>query len=710
MKAYNSNIPSFLGIPKTVFVVPVFQRNYDWKEENCRQLFIDIENVVRTGNEHFLGTICFKATNSRERLLIDGQQRLTSISLLLKTIYDFDSSEVVRVEIFDTYLYNNGLGVNNSSLRYKLRLNKNDDIVYHIILENKFNEVSSLLNESQKRSTIYKNYLLFHEMVEKYVNNNGSLANFLEAFYELTFVELDIENENPQEIFQSLNSTGLDLTDVDLLRNHLLMQFSYDKQTKLYEDYWERIEDNVGSENMVYFFIDYLIYKKHSDSVQVNGKRSHINEKTLFIAFTDYYHNILTEKDNYEKTLNCFQDMRYCSKLYKNFIFTNDVDLGKLSAIRKKLYYLLVVNEAIKCRSLLLYLYDLNAQGKIDDKTLDETVDGISSLTFRAKVCKAQGANRQFSGNIMMRFEKVQDYSNFIDDFWSAITSGKGSYAFPTDKEFKDALEQKGLYRFLRSKGIKYLLYMIETKSPFPKGLPPIDSDSMTIEHIMPQTLSSQWRSYLSKETIEQYDLLLDKIGNLSLTNYNPELSNKTFDEKKEIYKNSKYYYTTRICDYDKWQIDEINERSEKLAEIALQIWQLPKEYQFDMLSIPKYSLEEDSNRFTFTKPSCLYVGESEYKIDMWGQFLPVLCKHLNNEDHASFDALVKSKKIGVLVVQDENNNYSESGWHINIYEDVYIKSFMSAANTIATALKIAKEFDAVAGTDYAENVLFSLK
>jgi uncharacterized protein with ParB-like and HNH nuclease domain len=136
MQAHNNTIEEYLGAPKTVFVVPVYQRNYDWKDENCSQLFNDIIKVVESGKEHFLGTICFKVYSSHERSIIDGQQRLTSISLMLKAIYDFDDDEENRDEIRDQYLYNKGRGIDTDFLRFKMHLNKRDDVVYHILLEN----------------------------------------------------------------------------------------------------------------------------------------------------------------------------------------------------------------------------------------------------------------------------------------------------------------------------------------------------------------------------------------------------------------------------------------------------------------------------------------------------------------------------------------------------------------------------------------------
>ncbi len=710
MQAHNNNIEEFLGAPKTVFVVPVYQRNYDWKNDNCKQLFHDIIGIVDSGREHFLGIICFKVYSSHERSIIDGQQRLTSITLMLKAIYDFDQDEDNRDEINDQYLYNKGRGIDNDFLKYKLHLNKRDDAVYHILLDNDKDEVENRLTLTQKNSRIYQNYLLFGELIAEYAAKGGSVGDILEALRSLTIIELEIQQENPQEIFESLNSTGLDLTNVDLLRNYFLMQFAHDEQTELYEQYWSQIEDSIGVDRMEHFFVDYLVFRKRSDAITMNGRRSHITEKSLYVAFKDYYLSLPYETIH-DKIFNCFADLKACASIYKNFLFSDSVNLDKETSIRKKLYFLLSINDSSKARSLLLYIFDMYHRKLIDDTMLNVVVDGISSLTFRARICKAQGINRQFAGNVMLRLDEITDYSNFVDAFWKAITAGKGSYAFPSDAEFMDALEHKDLYQTLRSRGTKCLLYTMEAYSPFPKGLPPFDDESLTIEHIMPQTLTAQWKIYLSKETMENYESSLHRLGNLALTNYNGEMSNKSFREKKSIYKQSKFYYTTHIDEYDQWQITEINDRSRKLAEDALMIWQLPSQYQ-NHKAVPAtlHTLGEDTTQFAYTKPAMLLIGDHEFSINYWADILPILCGLLNKENHDVFVNIANPDRISAFGIEDDGHDYSANTLFAHVTDNIYIRQFMSAANILETVSRIVGAFDQAAGTDYTGNILFSLK
>ena len=234
----------------------------------------------------------FKTYSSHERSLVDGQQRTISSTLLLKALRDVTSDEELKREIDETYIYNTGRGITDRYEKVKLHLNRRDDAVYQIILDNAPEKYEELLSDRQKESRVYRNYLLFNELIRRYCAGKDDAGRIFDAFEKLTFVELEIQHENAQEVFESLNSTGLSLTSVDLLRNYLLMQFDYRKQTYLYDTYWAEIESNVGPAEMGSFFVDYLICRKRSDSANIGGRNAHINRRTLYTVFRDYYRSI----------------------------------------------------------------------------------------------------------------------------------------------------------------------------------------------------------------------------------------------------------------------------------------------------------------------------------------------------------------------------------------------------------------------------------
>lgn len=709
MQAHNSNIEEYMSVPKTIFVVPVYQRNYDWKEANCKQLFYDICKVINTKNEHFLGTICFKSYNSHERSIIDGQQRLTSITLLLKALYDITDDDELKDEIHDSYFYNKGRSFDTDYFKVKLHLNKRDDIIYRILLDNTADTVDEKLNTKQKESRVYQNYKLFGELIKDYVSQGGHDYALLEAMRELTIIELEVQNENPQEIFESLNSTGLDLTNVDLLRNYFLMQFSHDHQEQLYDDYWRRIEDSVGVDNMESFFVDYLIFKKRSDSITITGRRAHINERNLYVAFKDYYNNLKGD-DAYAVTRDCFADLKHCAGIYKDFIFASDVNIVKETPVRKKLYYLFGINSSARLKSLLLYIFSLYKDGKIKDDDLNEALDAVTSLTFRAKICKANGVNGQFAGNVMTRLDTISDYTYFKDLFWKAITVGKGSYAFPSDDDFTHALLQKDLYQVLRSRGTKYMLYMYEIRYSHDKGLPAFDDETLSVEHIMPQTLSDEWRKYLDEETLVNYDTQVIRLGNLALTNFNSEMSNKSFEEKQKIYKESNFHYTRVLADKKKWSMAEISKRTEEMAKEALEIWKLPEKYRpVEPSRESLHTLDEDFTHFAFTKPARFIIQGEEYSVTAWAGLMPILCRILIKDNKDVFRGIAHSGTISAFGIEDEEHPYSEKMEYRHIDGDIYVKRPMSAYETLNTIRKLATAFDEKADTDYANNIMFIL-
>ena len=711
MEAHNNNIEDFLSIHKTRFVVPVYQRNYEWQDDNCKRLFYDIIKVIETGKEHFLGTICFKEFESREKSIIDGQQRLTSISLLLKAVFDISTNELIKKDIKENYIYNTGYGIDNDYQKIKLHLNKRDDTVYKTMLDNSYETIHEKLTSIQKESRVFQNYILFLSLISDYINNcHGSIESILDALGKMTIIELEIKEENPQEIFESFNSTRMDLTTADLLRNYLLMQFSNMEQEYLYEKYWIEIEDNVGVKNMEQFFTDYLVYKRKSDAIVVNGTKQHINLKTLYTAFKDYYIDNGGISD-FKRTEEIFSDIKYVSKIYKKICFANNFDYIKAGIVEKQIYYLIEINDASKSRPLLLYLLSLYNHELITEDVLLECINAVSSLIFRSKVCNGTGINYQFAGNVLQRLSDISDYSHFSEKFWKTITFGKGGYRFPSDEEFYEALTSKDIYVILRSKGTKYLLYMLEETISNSDVLPPFTDDNISVEHIMPQTITEDWKDILSKEDINNYHEIIHKLGNLALTTDNSEMSNSRFQKKKEYYGNSKFRHTEELTGYQTWTSEEIERRSRELADLAIKIWILPEEYQKqNIIRDTLNSLCTNPKIYAFTKPNVIYIGDSEYRLNSWSSFLPIICKVLAEEDVRAFLLIANPDTDKHFALEDENHIYSDNIAYKHIVNNVYVYTNGSVHETLTAVERIVNAFDFIYGSMFYNNILFSVK
>ena len=723
MQAHNTSIKDFLSASKTVFIVPVYQRNYNWTEENCNRMFYDIKRSIEKNQDHFFGTIFFKKTGNTTRSIIDGQQRLTSITLMLKAMSDYTQDDSLKEEI-KPYLYNTLRNDEDEEMKIKLHLNERDYETYKIILKNDYNCIENQLTKEQKKSQVYKNYCVLFQWISKYIEEeNGKIDNILDFLSKLTIIELELQNENPHEIFESLNSTGLSLQKVDLLRNYFLMPFSNEQQKILYDEYWVQIENAIDVANMEQFFTEYLIYKRRSSIIKIYDKKTRISTNTLYTTFKHWYdeecndiqNSNITEDEKkqklFDKTQKLFSDLKKLASLYKELIFDDDIDLKTESYIRQKIYYLLKVNESSKASCLLLYFLNLHSENKIDDTILQKSIEAVLSFSVRAKLCKRKSIDYQFIAGILQKLQHKENKSEFLDALWNALTSGEGISHFPTDEEFKIALTQNNLYLTIKKSGIKYLLYALEEASKSAEQLPGYTDSSIAIEHIIPEKLTSQWKKSLSKEDIGKYEHYVHTLGNLALIDSTIKTEKKTFDEKKAIYSQSNYYYTQKLSDLSQYSIYSIERRGTELAQKALIIWNLPQKPEFQEKQRIYHSIYtlKDKRSFSGTKPNKLYIGVRDYNVTNWSDLLPILCKEMIAEDKSAFLEIVKSKKCKALVTEDDERLYN-SIRYINLIDDIYIIINYSSNDILKIASNLLETFDQMTGSELFDSMAFTLK
>lgn len=714
MDVYKASMSEFLGTTNAVFIVPVYQRNYDWGESQCRRLFQDMCRAAETGQGHFLGTICFKPEGVRKRFIVDGQQRLTSVTLLMKAMRDFDSR--ASTEIDTTYLKNSGYSVADDEFaQVKLHLNGHDDAIYRLLLSCDRQTIEDRIQSAQRNSGIYRNYILFHELVSGFVSNGGRLLDLMLSMEKLVVVSLVLDSENPQEIFESLNSTGLDLSSVDLLRNSLLMRFPYDVQVEFYEQYWRNIESAVGKESMQAFLMSYLIAKRKHHQIRVDGddKARTFSAQKLLPVVDDVLGRFSGDGSDYDRMKDMFSDMLRSARLYRDMVFDDDFVLRPdVPAVRRALYFLIAVNKFTAANSLVLYLMRLKDDGKITDGDLEAACIAILSMAFRCRVCRRTGITSQFVTSVILRLEDMNDYSRFIPVFWGALTSGKGLFAFPSDSEFMEALTHGDLYRRLRADGMKYLLYALELCSKWRKGLPDFSDGSVSIEHIMLQTLSYEWKSSLTKDSLERYDQYVHTIGNLALTSYNREMSNKSFEEKRAYYQNANFYYTKQLDGYAGWQVADIEQRGRVLAEAALEAWPLPEEYRTfsESVSSSLHTLSEDAGQFTHFRPMAVLFEDFRMPVKTWADMAVLLAKHLweSNSDVVAF--LARSGRAPMLEMQDGDHDYNTDYRYKDAGHGLFVRVHSSTSAKVADMAKMVSEFDGIAGTGYLEGIMFQVK
>ena len=672
---------------KRTFVIPVYQRNYDWKTANCEQLFDDIGRIIESGKPHFIGTFVYLenagADIFRDLVIIDGQQRITSIILFNKALYDLSDNEDLRDDIHSTFIKHSKGELKG---KCKLRPTEYDAKLFEKLMADTFDENN--FTPQEKDSALYRNYLFFREKISA---AEFTPKQFYRATGQLNIVSILLQDENPQEIFESLNSTGLDLTKADLIRNFLLMPLGYDEQERLYKNFWLEIENLLRpSGNLENFLIQYLIAKRKSDTV-METNRQRLSTRNLYVVFKYFF------SKNFRDAQECLEDLYRYAKFFRRFIFDDDTKFDKLSAPDKKFYELVHLLDANNAPIILMYLLDRFKKKDFDEATFINFVDALISLTFRAKICGNAGITSQFAGNVLARLDR----ENFLDEkiFWRAITFGKGRYAFPNDKDFQAALVTNKLYETIKGHGCKYLLYSLE-RAARAKELPAYSE--ATVEHILPQKLNGAWKNYLrERNDLSAHEIFLHTLGNLTLTAYNSELGNADFDVKKKIYEQSNFSYTRALTKYDEWTSKQIQSRAKKLAEAAIKIWTLPEEFNSRSVNLgDSFNLDSDFGALKGTHPATLTIFGTEMKMTYWNHMLREIVRQLYALDKDTF-RLATAARPALFTTEPTD---------FKLDENFYMYTGYSTEDCLRIAKSLTEKFDSLGETNFKDEISFTLR
>ncbi|MBD3805517.1 DUF262 domain-containing protein [Sulfuricurvum sp.] len=568
MEARQISVEDFLSSNKTRFIIPVYQRNYDWKEKNCLQLFEDIKNIGTQSElkSHFLGSVVYVANSDtdsidlKEYVIIDGQQRLITSTLFLKALHDVIGDVNLKDEILESFLINKRLDEKN---KLKLKPIKKDDEVFKKLLKNDFDLIDT-------NSNIYKNYHFFKTKIQSFGDYKALYLGFKKLF--IVHIALNRRDDNPQLIFESINSTGVNLSQADLIRNFLLMDKEAEEQNELFEKYWFKIEENLTSENISNFVRDYLTVKQN----KIPNKDDTYEAFKLFV----YSQNIQTKE--------LLDELLEYSKIYKTFLFPhNEIyaqNLKNLKQLKIGVVY-----------PFLLSVVDSFNKQLLNEKELLRTLEIIESYIVRRMVCNkpANALNKVFASLFSDILEiSTFSFENFSKYFATILFSKKGSAIFPDDEEFRADFTSRDAYSL---KNIKFILLRLENKDNNEK----VDIATLSIEHFMPQTLTNSWKAKLGDKYQIIHDRYLHSIGNLSLSGDNTQLGNKSFEDKKQILKGqSRLKLNQYFINATTWDDKEINKRANLLFEDAKILWQYPKELdlKLDLQNSDKefYTLDDD--------------------------------------------------------------------------------------------------------------------
>ncbi len=541
-------------------VIPIYQRLYSWEKEQCKQLWDDI---IKIGGDdkmdrHFIGSILYVLdgiTHSDNTLLIiDGQQRLTTITLLLTALRDHLNDEVKRKEIEKHYLINSD---KDGDKKFRLILSDSDkDTLLYLIDENR-------RKPNEPSSKIVENFKLF----EEWVSNTNELETIFKGLEKLMIVYISLKKEkyDPQLIFESMNSKGIELTQTDLIRNYIVMETEIEKQEGFYNKYWRAMEEEFKQNKKLFdrFVRHYLTIKT----------REIPNINKVYVALKDYRQK---EGIGIEDLLKDLQ--KYCGYFCRiAFKKESDQDLNKALGF-------LVDLEMDVIYPLLLELYSDYSDGVLSKTDFIRSIALIESYICRRAVC---GLGTNSLNKVFASFTKHIQKDEYFKSLKAHFGSLTEKQRFPNNDEFKDCFITIDFYKFKKRE------YFFERLENFDRK-ERVYTHEYTTEHIMPQHLTEEWERDLGENFQEIHDKYLHTIGNLTLTGYNPEYSNKSFQEKRDMekgFKDSPLRLNQGLRDLESFGEEEIKKRANDLADLALKIWTYPK---LDAETLEKYKPKKD--------------------------------------------------------------------------------------------------------------------
>ncbi|WRA75645.1 DUF262 and DUF1524 domain-containing protein [Helicobacter pylori] len=553
------------------FVIPIYQRLYSWKKEQCEQLWYDI---IKTGGNdqikgHFIGSILYVRDGIKHSnnplLIIDGQQRLTTITLLFIALRDHLNDEDEFLEKFsrekiESYLINSD---KDGDKKFRLILSESDkDTLLSLIDENK-------RKPSELSLKIMENFKLFEEWIRKNTDKLETIFKGLEKLM-IVWIALKKEKDDPQLIFESMNSKGIELTQTDLIRNYIVMETEVEKQEDFYNGYWRAMEEDFKQNETLF-----NQFVKHYLTIKI-GKTP--NKKRIYEAFKDYRQKKGIEIEDLLKDLQ-----KYCG-FFCQIVFKKEADKD----LNKALSFLVDLEMDV-IYPLLLELYSDYKDGVLSKQDFIPIIALTESYLCRRAVYRpgSGGLNKVFA-SFTKKINKDQYRESIKAHFLSLEkTTGK----FPKDSEFKDSFITIDFYHFKKNKYFLERLENFDTKEP-------VDTQECTIEHIMPQTLTEEWERDLGGNFQAIHEKYLNTIGNLTLTGYNSEYSNNSFQEKRDMekgFKQSPLRLNQSLRDLEVFGEEQIKKRANDLADWALKIWTYPK---LDAETLEKYKPKKEKKAY----------------------------------------------------------------------------------------------------------------
>ena len=712
MQAQVHSISNVLSLTATSFFIPPFQRAYAWGKTEIERYFSDIKKILQYKDkpqqlEHFFGTLVVKSEiNGFDNIykIIDGQQRLTTTLIFLIALRDnltTDNNEINHIN--QTYLFTSNGNIKLTPVikdyeNYQALVNK--QITKPSIIKTAYDIFCNLINDYKKQ---------FSEVI---------LQDFIYAIKKLNvaviFLEEDpFKGEDPQIIFETLNSLGKPLTLSDLIRNYVLLNFPADKQTKIYETLWfPKIEQPLGDKSSE-FFRDFLQYKTQKLLKVVSNNST----KEIYAEFKSF---VAEHYNNHDEFVN---DIILYVPLYKLIIteenYNNEVIKNKEAIELLRNIFWDIKSEAFKPFVLGMLFYYNNK--KLSDNILIDSLKTIRTYLIRRRIMKLTlGENKTIP--TLSKF--VDDLANKKITMLELLTNLAFATRFQNDAEVRKKLTETPLYEESKSY-IKFIFGKIEKHNT--KVSVNFRDPKITIEHIMPQKLTEDWQNMLGENFEDIHKEYLHNIGNLILTEFNSEMGNKPFDEKQIKLKKSNLNFRNEILNAKKWSKLEIKNHQGKMIDDFLTVFDLPQQFQLssnwnqivkDQVFNDEISPLDDeaSTIVTGSKPKSIIIDDQIFKVSNWQDVLITFLKFIRDDDNFGLDTIFNNqtkifgKKDGIIIWEkleqkiqhreDVKNRYKSFDGLFSYKikniknNELFININISAKNCIEIIANIMNEFD----------------
>ena len=616
------------------FIIPLYQRNYDWKEENCEQLFQDLLKMHHSERKsHFFGSIVSNIQSGTEdRFIIDGQQRITTVSLMLIAMVnaykagDIQATDSKLVDkIFKRYLVDE---YQEDERKVKLKPIKKDMDAFDSLLYKP-------KDQYVKGSNVTRNYEFFYDKIMK---SGLTMDELFETIKKLEVINIKLdEDDDPQLIFESLNSTGLDLSEADKIRNYLLMSLAPAEQDDLYTSYWNPIEESTKYDPSS-FVRDYLTMKQ--------GKIGRIDK--IYFIFKEYAEN---EKIGRAELL---EEMHHYAKIYSQI---DNANMGT-EKINRKLNQVRTLDSTVAYPFYMAF-FDYAGKNGLSDEEKYRVLDIVEAYWARRIICNlpSNALNKVFATlhrDVLNNMNKAVEGTNptYTDVLVYLLLKKGRSSVFPKDDEVKEDFATRQVYKMPANLRM-FILERMENRDSKEchDVVKQLTEKTISIEHIMPQTLSDKWKEALGDEWERIHQQYLHTMANLTLTGYNSQYSNLAFIEKRDMEKgfnDSAFRLNNYVKSCNQWTEAEMKQRQHDLLEVFMRLWPMPSTtFEPAKREIESASIEDDDYEFTGKKIQGYFYHNVHYIVNTWKEMLIQMCNHVLLERRSTIEWLCANEEHG---------------------------------------------------------------